>query len=195
MTNFGPKLPYWPQVVPAASKWVEYCWLNMVEHCISHLGVHLGPQDVLKNSYIWLFQVKTLHFWILLGHPWDISGGAKRTQRTPHDVRYNVQPCSTWFGWLGLPMARRQNFGGFWGPLGTFSWGKKGPTDHPRSEIQCSTQFDPCSTNLRQPEPLMANVAIFWPKLVTLGPFGPPRAISGGPKRSQLTTPRREIQC
>ena len=92
MTNFGSKLPYWPQVVPAASKWVEHCWLNIVFHI---WGVHLGPQDVLKNSYIWLFQVKKLHFWILLGHPWDISGGAKRTQRTPHDVRYNVQPCST----------------------------------------------------------------------------------------------------
>ena len=40
--------------------------------------------------------------------------------------------------------------GASWGPPWTFPGGlKKVPTDHPGCEIQCSTQFDRCSTHLR----------------------------------------------
>ena len=37
MAFFGSKWPYWAIGSPSDPKWVEH-WLNMVEHCISHLG-------------------------------------------------------------------------------------------------------------------------------------------------------------
>ena len=37
MAFFGSKWPYWAIGSPSDPKWVEH-WLNMVEHCTSHLG-------------------------------------------------------------------------------------------------------------------------------------------------------------
>ena len=37
MTFFGQKVPYWAIGSPSNPKWIEH-WLNMVEHCTSHLG-------------------------------------------------------------------------------------------------------------------------------------------------------------
>ena len=63
MAFFGSKWPHWAIGSPSDPKWVEH-WLNMVEHCTSHLGGwvwtlfapkkwHLGAPEPPKNDPFW----------------------------------------------------------------------------------------------------------------------------------------------
>ena len=63
MAFFGSKWPYWAIGSPSDPKWVEH-WLNMVEHCTSHLGGwvwtplapqkwHFGAPEPPKNDLFW----------------------------------------------------------------------------------------------------------------------------------------------
>ena len=132
------------------------------------------------------------HFWGILGPQNGIFGGPKGSKLTPLDVKYNVQPCSTnvqpnWGRWdciwpnMTFFGQKRSFLRGSGAPKWHF-WGAKGVQTHPpRCEVQCSTMFNQCSTQLGSLGLPMAQYGIFWPKKVIFGGFwGPKMPFLGG---------------
>ena len=117
----------------------------------------------------------------------------------PRDVRYNVQPCSTLFnqcsthmGQLRPSMAKYYQIwpkmaylGAPWDPWDHFRWVQRGQTGPSICEVQCSTLFNRCSTQIGQLGPSMAKYCQVWPKMAVFGgPLRPQGPFSMGPKGS-----------
>ena len=121
----------------------------------------------------------------------------------------SVRPCSTnvqpiWGCWdcLWPNMAIYGQKGSFLRGSGApkchFLGAKRVQTHPPRWEVQCSTMFNRCSTNLGLLGLLIAllpNIAIFGQKKVIFGGFWAPKSHFLGAKRAQTHPPRCGVQC
>ena len=109
MAFFGSKWPYWAIGSPSDPKWVEH-WLNMVEHCTSHLGGwgwtplapqkwHFGAPEPPKNDLFWPKNAILGHRqsqrpqlgWTLVEHGWTLyftSGGVSLDPFGPQKMAF-----------------------------------------------------------------------------------------------------------
>ena len=91
----------------------------------------------------------------------------------------------TAYGEILPNMAINDLFGASWDPWDHFRWVQRGRTGPSIGEIQCSTLFNRCSTQIGQLRPSIAKYCQLWPKMAVFGgPLGPLGPFSIGPKGS-----------
>ena len=89
----------------------------------------------------------------------------------------------TAYGEILPNMAINDLFGASWDPWDHFRWVQRGRTGPSIGEIQCSTLFNRCSTQIGQLRPSIAKYCQLWPKMAVFGgPGWPQGPFLMGPK-------------
>ena len=142
----------WPYAFSATPNGlgISWTWLNIIFHIRGVSYDHLEQCSTMLNqcsSHLWslgLPMAEYGNFWPKKGHFWGVLGpqnaiflGLKGPNSPPQirSTMFNhVQPMFNPFGVAGTAygpiwpfLAKKVNFGGFWGPPVPFLGGKKGP--------------------------------------------------------------------